>query len=74
MPALPEDLKMRTVVFQGDIDQMGVVLRDGREERVEVTFDGKGGEWVARTALEDVTNMCDLAYQWGYTTENHAEE
>lgn len=81
MSNAPDDLTMRTVVYQGDIDQMGVVMRDGGGERVRVYFgDGRPdeagnlGEYVDRDDLEDVTEMYDYAYQWGFTTENHADD
>lgn len=74
MTDLPPDLEMRTVVYKGDIDDMGVVITDGREERVKVRFGGGTEEWVPRADLEDVTEMYDYAYRWGLTTENHEDE
>lgn len=73
MSDLPEDLEMRTVVFRGDIDDMGVVVVDGREERVKVKF-GDKEEWVPRADLEDVTDLYDYAYEWGLTTEKHSDD
>jgi hypothetical protein len=73
MTDLPDDLEMRTVVFRGDIDDMGVVITDLREERVQVKFADRE-EWVARDDLEDVTDLHDLAYTWGLTDENQTDE
>lgn len=75
------DLEMRTVVYGGDIDQMGVVVRDLGGERVKVDFGsgktdeaGLPGEWVPRADLEDVTDMYDKAAEWGYTEDEEDED
>ncbi len=72
MSNLPDDLQMRTVVYKGDIDDMGVVTDDLREERVKVKFAG-GEEWVPRVDLEDVTELYDCAYAWGLTDEDQSD-
>jgi hypothetical protein len=75
MSDLPDDLEMRTVTVDGDVDQMGVVMYDWREERVKVSFDGgRTGEWIPRDRLKDVTEAYDYAFQWGLTDENHADD
>lgn len=75
MSSLPDDLEMRTVVVNGDIDQMGVVMHDWRGERVRVSFDGGAtSEYIPRAWLEDVTELYDCAFKWGLTNENHADE
>lgn len=76
-----DDLTMRTVTYKGDIDQLGVVVKDLGGERVRVDF-GEGspdeagyrGEWIDRDDVEDVTEMYDLAFAWGLTTENQADD
>lgn len=75
MPDLPPDLELRTVVVDSDIDQMGVVMSDWRGENVSVSFDGgMTSAYIPRNRLEDVTELCDLAYLWELTTENYADE
>jgi hypothetical protein len=75
MSDLPPDLELRTVVVDGDIDQMGVVMHDWRGENVRVSFDGgRTSEYIPRERLEDVTETYDLAYRWELTTENLADE
>lgn len=75
MTGLPDDLELRTVVVDGDIDQMGVVMRDWRGENVRVTFDGgRTTESIRRARLEDVTDLYDYAFQWGLTDENQADD
>lgn len=68
---MSDDLTNRTVVFDDDIDQMGVVIDDLGGERVKVWFgDGPltrthyhdGGVWIDRDRLEDVTDEDDPAY------------
>jgi hypothetical protein len=75
------DLTHRTVTFRGDPDQIGLVVHDGSGERVRVRFKGAEypnsphyqpggpGEYVDRGALTDVTDVRDLAAEWGYTEE-----
>lgn len=74
-------LEMRTVAYNGDVDQMGVVVKDLGGERVKVDFgDGKRdeaglpGHWVPRAALNDVTDLHDLAQAWGYTEEEENDD
>jgi len=75
MGDLPDDLTLRTVTFDNDIDQIGVVMVDPREEQVEVSFDGgRTTEWLPRNRLEDVTESYDCAYRWGLTDESHEDE
>jgi ribosomal protein S24E len=74
-------LEMRTVIQGGDVDQMGVVVKDLGGERVKVDFgDGKADEagyvgvWVDRSALNDVTDDYNLAKAWGYTEDEEDED
>lgn len=72
MTDLPDDLTLRTVVYKGDIDDMGVVVRDPGGERVKVSF-GSGEEYVPRADLEDVTETYDLAFARGLTDTDHSD-
>jgi hypothetical protein len=78
------DLTFRTVVWKGDIDNMGVVIHDGAGERVKVDFgdrkpsgphyDGGIGDYVDRGELEDVTDTYNLAVTWGLVEEEDEDE
>lgn len=77
------DLTLRTVVFQNDINQMGVVVNDWGEERVVVDFGEKrertphydrGGVYVDRSDLTDVTDDYNLAVAWGYIEDEEDED
>lgn len=75
MSNLPDDLEMRTVVVDGDPDQMGVVMSDWRGEWVKVSFDGgQTEERIPRDRLEDVTDLYDYAYAWGLTDEKQSDD
>ena len=74
-------LEMRTVTYDGDIDQMGVVVKDWGGENVKVDFGdgysdeaGMPGRWTPRAALDDVTDTYDLAEAWGYIEEDEDDE
>ncbi|MER6605723.1 hypothetical protein ABT282_07355 [Streptomyces sp. NPDC000927] len=79
---MQDRLDMRTVVYEGDVDQMGVVVHDDGGECVRVDFgDGAAtgargwcvGTHVPRGKLEDVTDTYDLARKWGYINEGEGE-
>lgn len=52
--SLPRDLQGLRVIFRGNLDDQGEVIRDLREERVKVRFDDGKEEYVPRTDLEVV--------------------
>ena len=80
---MSNDLTNRTVVFDGDIDQMGVVVYDGKEQRVRVWLNDRpltrvhymdGAEYIDRDRLEDVTDDFDLAKEWGLVEDDEDED
>ncbi|MBD3004586.1 hypothetical protein [Streptomyces sp. 5-10] len=77
-----DDLTLRTVTFKGNVDDMGVVVYDGGDERVKVDFGDGGatgargwnpGTWVDRFDLTDVTDTHDLARAWGLVEGKECE-
>ena len=75
MSSLPDDLEMRTVIFDNDADQMGVVMSDWRGEWVKVSFDGgRTAKPVARDRLTDVTDTYDCAHAWGLTDAKQSDD
>lgn len=84
---MDNDLTNRTVVLDGDIDQMGVVVRDDGGERVKVWFHDRpltrvhyldGADYIDRSRLEDVTDEDDPAYNlavaWGLVEDEEDED
>lgn len=81
-----DDMTHATVVLDGDVDQMGVVVYDGGGERVKVWFGGTltnrhwqdGAEYIDRSRLEDVTDEDEpgynLAVSWGLIDNEEDED